>query len=72
MTVVMWQKRFSSLGVTPAKEIIANENKLIVIDNEDGSRQERIVIDPMGEPGRIAATWKPVMVNGLPDTFCGK
>ncbi|CAM6085585.1 unnamed protein product [Calypogeia fissa] len=63
--------RFSMLGAQPAMEIIAKEDSLTVLNHEEGSREERVVEDPMSAPEEITSKWKPVKVEGLPDVFCG-
>ncbi|BBN03831.1 anthranilate synthase component I [Marchantia polymorpha subsp. ruderalis] len=63
--------RFSMLGAQPAMEIIAKENILTILNHEDGFREEKIVDDPMNAPSEITDQWKPVMLDGLPEVFCG-
>jgi anthranilate synthase component 1 len=53
-------------------EIIAKENSITVLNHGEIVRSEENVADPMSEPERISSKWKPVKVEGLPDTFCGK
>lgn len=65
------QGRFSSLGARPAMEIIAKEGKITILNNRNDTKEEKTVDDPMSEPEQMAAKWKPVLVDGLPDTFCG-
>ncbi|KAL2645216.1 hypothetical protein R1flu_012803 [Riccia fluitans] len=63
--------RFSMVGAQPAMEIIAKEHTVSILNHEEGHREERVVDDPMNAPSEIAAQWKPVMVDGLPEVFCG-
>jgi anthranilate synthase component 1 len=59
------------LGAQPSMEVIAKENSLIVLNHETGTREETTVEDPTSAPEEITSKWKPVKVDGLPDTFCG-
>lgn len=52
-------------------EIVAKENKVMIMDHEQGSFTEEIVEDPISIPRRISETWKPQLIDDLPDTFCG-
>ncbi|KAL3698561.1 hypothetical protein R1sor_012637 [Riccia sorocarpa] len=63
--------RFSMVGAQPAMEIIAKEFTVTILNHEEGCREERVVDDPMNAPSEIADQWKPVMVDGLPEVFCG-
>ncbi|KAE8732033.1 hypothetical protein F3Y22_tig00002237pilonHSYRG00028 [Hibiscus syriacus] len=40
------------------------------MDHEAGCLTEEIVEDPMSIPKRISETWKPQLVDHLPDAFC--
>ncbi|GMI83418.1 anthranilate synthase alpha subunit 1, JASMONATE-INDUCED DEFECTIVE LATERAL ROOT 1 [Hibiscus trionum] len=63
--------RFSVVGAQPTMEIVAKENKVMIMDHEAGHLSEEIVEDPMSIPKRISETWKPQLVDDLPDAFCG-
>ncbi|KAL4278901.1 hypothetical protein GQ457_03G027270 [Hibiscus cannabinus] len=63
--------RFSVVGAQPTIEIVAKENKVMIMDHEAGSLTEEIVEDPMCIPKRISETWKPQLIDHLPDAFCG-
>lgn len=52
-------------------EIIAKEDRITILNHEEGTREERVSEDPLNEPTVIAANWEPVKVDGLPDIFCG-
>lgn len=53
-------------------EIVAKENKVTIMDHEQGLLTEEIVDDPIAIPRRISETWNPQHIDDLPDTFCGK
>jgi anthranilate synthase component 1 len=42
------------------------------MDHEAGTLIEEIVEDAMVVPRRISEAWKPQLIDGLPDAFCGK
>ncbi|XP_022765024.1 anthranilate synthase alpha subunit 1, chloroplastic [Durio zibethinus] len=63
--------RYSVVGAQPTMEIVAKENKVMVMDHEDGCLTEEVVEDPMLIPRRISETWKPQLIDDLPDAFCG-
>ncbi|KAJ4977734.1 hypothetical protein NE237_008514 [Protea cynaroides] len=64
--------RYSVVGAQPALEVVARGNLVTVMDHEDGHRAEEFVEDPMVIPRRIMESWKPQLIEGLPDAFCGK
>lgn len=55
-------------------EIVAKEDKVIVMDHKSGSLTEEYVEDPMEIPRKISESWNPdpQLVQDLPDAFCGK
>ncbi|XP_057981683.1 anthranilate synthase alpha subunit 1, chloroplastic-like [Malania oleifera] len=63
--------RYSVVGAHPAMEIVAKENKVTIMDHEEGRLTEEVVEDPMSIPRRISDTWKPQLIEELPDAFCG-
>ncbi|KAJ0266331.1 Anthranilate synthase alpha subunit 1 [Hirschfeldia incana] len=65
--------RYSVVGAQPAMEIVAKENKVIVMDHKNGSMTEEYVEDPMEIPRQISESWNPdpQLVQDLPDAFCG-
>ncbi|KAK4264159.1 hypothetical protein QN277_029482 [Acacia crassicarpa] len=63
--------RYSVVGAQPTMEIVAKENMVTIMDHEEGCRTEEIVEDPMVIPRRIMDQWKPQLMEGLPDAFCG-
>ncbi|KAB2031696.1 hypothetical protein ES319_D05G322400v1 [Gossypium barbadense] len=63
--------RYSVVGAQPTMEIVAKENKVMIMDHEAGNLTEEVVEDPMCIPKRISETWKPRLVEDLPDAFCG-
>ncbi|KAF3433472.1 hypothetical protein FNV43_RR24574 [Rhamnella rubrinervis] len=63
--------RFSVVGAHPKMEIVVKENKVTVMDHEEGLLTEEIVDDPISIPRRISETWNPQLIDDLPDTFCG-
>ncbi|XVF83942.1 hypothetical protein PTKIN_Ptkin16aG0535000 [Pterospermum kingtungense] len=63
--------RYSVLGAQPAMEIVAKENKVIVMDHEEACLTEDVVEDPMLIPRRISQNWRPQLIDELPDAFCG-
>jgi hypothetical protein len=66
------QGRYSMVGAQPSMEIVAKENRITVLNHEEGTRVEKTSEDPLGEPSEIASKWQPVPVDGLPDVFCGE
>ncbi|EXB58194.1 Anthranilate synthase component I-1 [Morus notabilis] len=63
--------RFSVVGAQPTMEIVAKENKVTIMDHEEGLMTEEIVEDPMAIPARISEGWNPQLIDELPDAFCG-
>ncbi|XP_017984120.1 PREDICTED: anthranilate synthase alpha subunit 1, chloroplastic [Theobroma cacao] len=63
--------RYSVVGAQPTMEIVAKENKVMVMDHEEGCLTEDVVEDPMLIPTRISENWKPQLIDDLPDAFCG-
>ncbi|KAI6676231.1 hypothetical protein NL676_037027 [Syzygium grande] len=63
--------RYSVVGAQPAIEIVAKENKVTIVDHERGHLTEELVDDPMTIPRRLSETWKPQLIDDLPDAFCG-
>ncbi|KAJ0103289.1 hypothetical protein Patl1_06566 [Pistacia atlantica] len=63
--------RYSVVGAQPVMEIVAKENKVTIVDHVGGSVVEEVVGDPMVIPRRISERWKPQLIDGLPDAFCG-
>ena len=53
-------------------EIVAKENKVMVMDHEEGCLTEEVIEDPMLIPRRISETWQPQLIDDLPDAFCGE
>ncbi|KAF4386112.1 hypothetical protein F8388_016364 [Cannabis sativa] len=62
--------RFSVVGAQPTMEIVAKENKVTIMDHEEGRLTEEIVDDPMVIPARISDGWNPQLIDELPDAFC--
>ncbi|KAH9326144.1 hypothetical protein KI387_006322, partial [Taxus chinensis] len=63
--------RFSIVGAQPTMEIVAKENTVTIMDHEQGTRKEEFSEDPMALPPSIMSDWKPVLIDELPDVFCG-
>ncbi|KAJ0046489.1 hypothetical protein Pint_06468 [Pistacia integerrima] len=63
--------RYSVVGAQPVMEIVAKENKVTIVDHVEGNVVEEVVGDPMVIPRRISERWKPQLIDGLPDAFCG-
>ncbi|XP_059666414.1 anthranilate synthase alpha subunit 1, chloroplastic-like [Cornus florida] len=63
--------RYSVVGSHPAMEIVAKENVVTIVDHENERRTEEVVDDPMTIPTSISENWKPQLIGGLPDAFCG-
>lgn len=53
-------------------EIVAKENNVTILDHFRGKLTQQVVEDPMSVPRIISESWKPQMINGLPDAFCGE
>lgn len=60
------------MGAQPAMEIVAKENYVTILDHHRGKLTEKVVEDPMTVPREISESWKPQLINELPDTFCGE
>ncbi|XP_059660851.1 anthranilate synthase alpha subunit 2, chloroplastic-like [Cornus florida] len=63
--------RYSVIGAQPMMEIVAKENRVIIMDHDKGRRTEELVEDPMSVPRRIMEEWKPQRLDELPEAFCG-
>ncbi|KAK7387015.1 hypothetical protein VNO78_27467 [Psophocarpus tetragonolobus] len=63
--------RYSVVGAQPSMEVVARENKVTIIDHESGNLTKKTVDDPMVIPREISESWKPSLINELPDAFCG-
>ncbi|KAA8534095.1 hypothetical protein F0562_031712 [Nyssa sinensis] len=63
--------RYSVVGAQPAIEIVAKENAVTIVDHGNGSVTEQVVDDPMTIPRSISESWKPQLMDDLPDAFCG-
>ncbi|XP_022877353.1 anthranilate synthase alpha subunit 1, chloroplastic-like isoform X2 [Olea europaea var. sylvestris] len=63
--------RYSMVGAQPTMEIVAKENKVTVLDHEEGTKIEKFVEDPMMVPRNISEDWRPQLIEELPDSFCG-
>ncbi|KAJ7964003.1 Anthranilate synthase alpha subunit [Quillaja saponaria] len=63
--------RYSVVGAQPTMEIVAKENKVTIMDHEEGHLTEEFSDDPMLTAKRISDDWKPHLTDELPDTFCG-
>lgn len=59
------------VGAHPAMEVVAKENKVTILDHEKGCVTEKVVDDPMAIPRSISESWRPQLVDDLPDAFCG-
>lgn len=53
-------------------EVVAKENKVTILDHEAGKVVEHFIEDPMTIPQGISDSWRPQLINDLPDAFCGK
>ncbi|XP_073390891.1 anthranilate synthase alpha subunit 1, chloroplastic isoform X2 [Physcomitrium patens] len=62
--------RYSIVGVQPSLEIIAKEDRIIILNHEKGTREEKQSDDPLNEPQEIASKWNPVKIDSIPDIFC--
>ncbi|KAF9599238.1 hypothetical protein IFM89_036364 [Coptis chinensis] len=63
--------RYSAVGHKPVMEILAKENRVTIMNNEDGQKTEEFVDDPLIIPQRIMERWIPSQIDELPDFFCG-
>ncbi|XP_010534810.1 PREDICTED: anthranilate synthase alpha subunit 1, chloroplastic isoform X2 [Tarenaya hassleriana] len=63
--------RYSVVGAQPTMEIVAKEKTVTVMDHVRGTLTKEEVEDPMEIPRRISETWKPQLIDELPDAFCG-
>ena len=53
-------------------EIVAKENKVTIMDHEEGSLTKELVEDPMVITRKISDGWKPQLIDELLDTFYDK
>ncbi|KAK4784608.1 hypothetical protein SAY86_018976 [Trapa natans] len=65
------QGRYIVVGAQPAIAIAAKANKVTIVDHEEGRKSEDVVDDPMTIPRRMSEKWKPVLIDELPEAFCG-
>jgi len=65
------QGRYSFVGAMPAKEIVATQKRVVVMDHEAGTSEVSEIDDPMLVPENITRSWKPAAVEGLPAVFTG-
>ncbi|XP_071686521.1 anthranilate synthase alpha subunit 1, chloroplastic-like [Rutidosis leptorrhynchoides] len=63
--------RYSVVGSDPTIEVIAKEKNVTIVDHEKGSLTQKVVDDPLEIPKSLSDGWKPQLLEGLPDTFCG-
>ncbi|WOL14360.1 anthranilate synthase alpha subunit 1, chloroplastic [Canna indica] len=63
--------RYSVVGAQPAMEIVAKENKVSIMDHEEGHMTEEVVEDPLQIPRKIMESWSPQLIDELPEAFCG-
>ncbi|KAK1355154.1 Anthranilate synthase [Heracleum sosnowskyi] len=63
--------RYSVVGSQPTMEIVAKDNRVTIMDHEEGQLTEKVVDDPMEIPKSISEGWKPQLLDELPDAFCG-
>ncbi|KAF9599236.1 hypothetical protein IFM89_036362 [Coptis chinensis] len=63
--------RYSVIGAQPTVEIVAKENFVTIMDHKAGRRTEEYVEDPMTIPQRMMETWKPQLLDELPNAFVG-
>ncbi|XP_024375616.1 anthranilate synthase alpha subunit 1, chloroplastic [Physcomitrium patens] len=63
--------RYSMVGAQPSMEIIAKEDRITILNHEEGTRVEKQSDNPLNEPQEIASKWNPVKFDSLPDVFCG-
>ncbi|KAL6581193.1 ASTRA complex subunit [Orobanche minor] len=63
--------RYSVVGAQPAIEIVAKENKVTILDHDAGTVTEKLVEDPMTIPRSISQSWRPQLIQDLPDALCG-
>lgn len=52
-------------------EIVAKENRVSILNHEEGCKTAEIMEDPMEVPRKIMEGWSPLLIDDLPDTFCG-
>ncbi|KVI04885.1 ADC synthase [Cynara cardunculus var. scolymus] len=63
--------RYSVVGSEPSIEVMAKENNVTIVDHTKGSLIEKVIDDPLEIPKGLSDGWKPQLLDGLPDTFCG-
>lgn len=51
------------VGAQPSMEIVAKENRITILNHEQGTREEKISDDPLNEPAEIASKWDPVKID---------
>jgi len=65
--------RYSFLGRRPKIEVLANENRVKIMnhENEKESKDEYFEEDPMTVMAKIGEKWKPMKHPDLPEAFAG-
>lgn len=63
--------RYSVVGAQPVMEVVAKENNVTIVDHVKGCVTEKVVDDPMAIPRSISESWRPQLIDDLPDAFCG-
>jgi len=63
--------RYTYLGARPSVEMVAQGNKVTVLDHVKGDRQVTTEEDPMIKLEDMSKAWKPYKCPELPETFCG-
>ncbi|PNW83101.1 hypothetical protein CHLRE_06g306601v5 [Chlamydomonas reinhardtii] len=65
------QGRYSFLGSSPALEVVATQDRVVLLDHDKGSRTVTSMADPMQLPEEISRNWRPAAVDGIPNVFTG-
>ncbi|KAG2486450.1 hypothetical protein HYH03_014897 [Edaphochlamys debaryana] len=65
------QGRYSFLGSSPALEVVATRDRVVLLDHAKGERRVETMADPMQLPESLSRNWRPASVEGIPDVFTG-
>lgn len=57
------------VGGNPLLKIIAKEDRVTIVNHEEGSRVEKSSDDPLNESKQIVPRWELVKIDSLLDVF---
>lgn len=65
------QGRYSFVGSSPALEVVAVRDKVVLMDHAAGTRTASSMADPMQLPESLSREWRPAKAEGIPNVFTG-